>query len=449
MHAASERYGVFTAIAMIIGICIGSGIFFKSDNILVATDGSIFLGVVVFALGALSIIFGSLCISQLAARTDKAGGAITYYEQFGSKRLACGFGWFQAFIYYPTITVIISWVVGIYICILFNIQASFTTQMLIGIIFCTICFIYNTISPKLGGILQNAATIIKLIPLFLIGILGFIFGNPIEGLSNVPIQTFASTAWIAAIGPIAFSYDGWIVSTSIAHEIKNSKRNMPLALIIAPIFIFFIYVLYFVGVSSYLGPDKVMELEDAHVAQIATELIGSVGAKAIIIFVTVSVMGTANGLVLGFIRLPYLLALRGNVIPFAKYLRIENKSLKMPVNSAIFAYVVSLIWVGAHAITQINNLLPNSDVSEISIAMSYLIYGVLYYKVFDLYRQGEIKGFVKGVIAPVLAGLGTIFILWGGMQNSLFIYYASFCVALVGVSYIYYNINNKPLEASE
>ena len=43
-----KGYGLFTTIAMIIGVVIGSGIFFKSDNILVATNGSIALGVLVF-----------------------------------------------------------------------------------------------------------------------------------------------------------------------------------------------------------------------------------------------------------------------------------------------------------------------------------------------------------------------------------------------------------------
>ena len=61
-----NEYGLFTAITMIVGIVIGSGIFFKSDNILVATDGSIALGVLVFCIAAIAIIFGSLTISQLA-----------------------------------------------------------------------------------------------------------------------------------------------------------------------------------------------------------------------------------------------------------------------------------------------------------------------------------------------------------------------------------------------
>ena len=76
-----NEYGLFTAIAMIVGIVIGSGIFFKSDNILVATGGSIALGVLVFCIAAIAIIFGSLTISQLASRSSQSGGLIAYAEE--------------------------------------------------------------------------------------------------------------------------------------------------------------------------------------------------------------------------------------------------------------------------------------------------------------------------------------------------------------------------------
>ncbi len=143
MEQNNKRYGLFTAIAMIIGICIGSGIFFKSDNVLVATGGSVALGAFVFALSAIAIVFGGLAMGQLASLTDKPGGIFTYFEQFASPRWACAFGWFQVFVYYPAITIVVSWVVGIYGSILFNIQASLEEQILIGLVFCALCFLYK------------------------------------------------------------------------------------------------------------------------------------------------------------------------------------------------------------------------------------------------------------------------------------------------------------------
>ena len=116
-----SRYNLFTAIALIVGVVIGSGIFFKSDNILVATGGSVFLGILVFIIAAISIVFGCLTIAELAARTDRPGGVLTYAKEFISPSVGSAYGWFQTFIYLPTITAILAWVSVIYFCILFNI----------------------------------------------------------------------------------------------------------------------------------------------------------------------------------------------------------------------------------------------------------------------------------------------------------------------------------------
>lgn len=74
MKEISKKYGFITATAMIVGICIGSGIFFKSDNILIATGGSILWGIVLFVVSAISIVFGCLTFGELASQTDQVGG---------------------------------------------------------------------------------------------------------------------------------------------------------------------------------------------------------------------------------------------------------------------------------------------------------------------------------------------------------------------------------------
>lgn len=428
-----NEYGLFTAIAMIVGIVIGSGIFFKSDNILVATGGSIALGVLVFCLAAVAIIFGSLTISQLASRTEKSGGVIAYAEEHYSKSLACAFGWFQVFLYFPTIISVVSWVTGIYICLLFGIDGSLEVQVLIGAIIMASTFIINTLSAKLGGYFQNASTIIKIVPLILIAIAGLIFGDT-SNVSFSHISEMQSIGWIAAIAPIAFSFDGWVVCASIGHEIKDSKKNLPKALIIAPIFILALYLLYFVGISIYIGPETVMSLGDAHVDLAANNLLGPWGAKIILIFVIISIMGTVNGLTLGMIRLPHSLAQR-NMFPKSEKVKEINEKLGMPVNSAIVAFVIAFIWFVVHYITTKFSLMPNGDISEISITMSYVLYILLYIKVFNLGTKGEVTGIFNARINPILAILGSLMILFGSMGNKMFWIHAVFCaiVLLAGI----------------
>ena len=46
-----EKYGLFTAIAMVVGIVIGSGVFFKAEKVLTATGGNLPLGILAWVLG--------------------------------------------------------------------------------------------------------------------------------------------------------------------------------------------------------------------------------------------------------------------------------------------------------------------------------------------------------------------------------------------------------------
>ncbi len=441
-----RRYGLFTAITMITGIVIGSGIFFKADNVLGYTNGNVLLGIIIFFVAAIAIVFGCLAISQLANRTDKPGGVIAYTEEFVGIGPSCAFGWFQTFLYLPTLSAVVAWVTGIYISQLFGLEASLETTTLIGLGSLTALFIINTLSAKLGGYFQNAAMIIKLIPLIVIALAGFIFGKP--GELVIDSATGFSTAatgngvgWIAAFAPIAFSFDGWIVATSICGEIKNSKRNLPLALTISPLVILLAYVCYFVGITALLGPQTILEQGDGSVFTASTMLFGDIGAKVILVFVVISVLGTVNGLTLGFIRMPYSLALR-NMVPGSKWLKKENESLNgMPLNSAIFAYVLSLLWMAIHYITQKFGM--QGDVSEIAIGVSYLNYIVLYFAVMRLAKKGEINGKFKGYVIPILATIGSLVIISGSISHPLFIYYFLICFLIILAGYLYYRMNKS------
>lgn len=435
MEQQRREYGLFTTIAMIVGIVIGSGIFFKSDDMLGYTGGNVGLAVLVFCIAAFTIVFGCLTFSQLAALTDKPGGVITYANEFVGKRWASMFGWFQVFIYYPTLTVLISWVVGIYVSLTMGWEMDFWRFCVIGLIWFFICFGYNILSAKIGGWFQEAAVIIKLIPLFAIAIGGLVFGDPVAAIQNPSPEAIEATktlGWVAAIGPIAFSFDGWVVSMAVAHEVKNSRRNVPRALVAAPLFVLAAYLMYFLGITGYLGADQVMELGDASVATAATNLIGPTFASIIYVFVTISVMGTVNGVILGYIRLPYSLALR-NAIPFSSSLKKINHKLNMPVNSAFFAIAVSGVWWVIHWAQNEYSLLINGDIAEIAISMSYLLYIILYYQVFRLWREGKVKGIGYGVIFPIFAALGSLFVLIGGLTNPQFIIFVIICmIAIIG-----------------
>ena len=445
-----RNYGLFTAITMIMGIVIGSGIFFKADDILTYANGNVTLGVIIFAVAAIAIVFGSLSISQLATRTDKPGGLVSYAESFVGMGTATVFGWFETFLYLPTLCAVVSWASGIYVSQLMGYtDFSVGRNTVIGAIVITVFYFFNTLSAKLGGLFQNASMIIKLIPLIAIAVIGLAFGNPAQTVS-ASYKTFSQSVgglgWIAAFGPVAFSFDGWIVSTSICHEIKNSKKNLPIALSIAPIAVLAVYLAYFIGISSYVGPEAILEHGDSAVYIAAERFFGSWGAKVTLVAVVISILGTVNGVVLGLIRLPYSLSLR-NMMPCSEIFKKENKKLGgMPVNSSILIYCLTMFYLLVHHLLTSSGVFGNHDISEISICILYMLYIILYVAVIRLCKKGEIKSKFLGYVVPVLAIIGSLIIFSGAVTSMIFLLYAAICAAFIAGSFIYYKTHKNVIK---
>lgn len=419
MDSTNKHYGLGTAISMIVGICIGSGIFFKADDILSFAGGNIGLSLVVFVLGALCVIFGNITLSQLAAQTDQPGGVVAYFDIFLSRRFATAFGWFQLFAYYPSISVVISWVAGIYTTMLFELPSTLELQILIGLVYLVFFHLLNYYSVRLGGIFQNFATVLKLVPLIGIGVIGFFWQAPTPDT----IQTYVAPVqemgwgWLAALAPMAFSFDGWVVSTSITHEVKDAKRTMPLALTLGPLIVLIVYVAYFVGMVTIVGSDYISTHGDATIYHIGNLLFGSFGGKIMLSLILIAVLGVVNGLVLGNLRLPQSLA-ANQMIPFHQQIKVIDDKTQLSPKAAWTSLFISLAWMALHYITQKTGMLSGGDVSEIAIVFSYITYTLLYLKVIQLSRQGVIQNKLLGTVIPFLGILGAGIIVLGGVLSN-------------------------------
>jgi APA family basic amino acid/polyamine antiporter len=110
----------------------------------------------------------------------------------------------------------------------------------------------------------------------------------------------------------------------------------------------------------------------------------------------------------------------------------------MPIHSCLLGMVISLVWMVIHYICQSTGILGNSDVSEIAIMSSYLLYLPLYYVVFRLWKNKEIKSVFMGLLVPIMAVLGSAIAILGGLQNPLFIWYLLICAAMLLIAFVYY-----------
>lgn len=413
----SKSYGLFTTIAMIVGIVVGSGIYFRADDIFAYTNGNLMLALLVLAMGSVCIIFGALSLSQLSKRCDDSGGLVAYFEHFISKRMASGFGYFQLFIYVPSVAVVIGWAAAMYTFMLLGINASFIQEISLGLVYIIVLLLLNMYRKVWGGYLQNIATIIKILPIILIVVYGIFFADPVSLRSingNTFTQEFKEFSWISALVPLTFSFDGWTIALHIAPEVKNPKRNMPLALIISPLLILGTYLLYIFGIGKILGAKAILELGDEAVFAASKLIVGEKIGNIILLIIVISVLGVLNGILLGGIRMPQALAEK-NMIRDKGISKIDER-YGISLKSALVLFLLIIFWTVVHYFVSKYSLFNGRDISEISIVFSYLVYLILYWAVWKIVKYESIKY----KILPIIASLGSLVILFGSIITSPF-----------------------------
>ena len=407
-----KKYGLFTAIAMVIGIVIGSGVFFKAQNILDVTGGNMWTGILAWIIGGIAMVICACAFAAIATKFEKTNGAIDYAEGTCGKGYAYYMGWFMATIYYPAMTSVLAWVSARYFCELIGWSIAGAECMTIAGTLLTCSFVLNSLAPKLSGKFQISTTAIKLVPLIIMMIVGTIYGLA----TGITVENFTAAANTAtgnsglfkAIVATAFAYEGWICATSINSEIKDSKKNLPRALLWGSIIIIAIYILYFIGVA---GAANTGDLASQGVTVAFNNIFGNVGGTILTVFVMVSCMGTLNGLTMGCTRAMYGIATRDCGPKPDMFKHVDSKT-DMPANSCFIGLLTCSLWLlyfyGAN-LTENWFGLFGFDSSELPIITIYAFYIPIFIN--WMRKQKEETKFRRFVL-PTMAIIACVFMVF-------------------------------------
>lgn len=414
-NGLKKKYGLLTAIAMVVGIVIGSGVFFKAEIVLKATGGNMPLGIASWAIVGLIMIICSYTFATMAAKYEKVNGVVDYAEMTVGKTYGYYVGWFMAIIYNPTITAVLAWVSARYTCVLLGWDITGGSCMTIAGFYLIAIYAMNALSPVIAGKFQVATATVKLVPLLLMAIIG-----TIVGLSNgmtaanfthvVNSDISAGNGLFASVVAVAFAYEGWIIATSINAEIKNGKKNLPIALILGSLIVVFVYIFYYIGLAGAVTTEQLMESGQAGAKMAFQNIFGSVGGTLVFVFVIISCLGTLNGLTMGCARGMYALAVRGRGLRPQTFSQVD-KSTNMPANSAVFGLLLSGFWLlyfyGAN-LTEPWFGVFNFDTSELPIITLYGGYIPIF--IMLMIKERDLGAF-KRFFMPALAVLSCIFMV--------------------------------------
>jgi APA family basic amino acid/polyamine antiporter len=411
-----KKYGLPVAIAMVVGTVIGSGVFFKAETVLNKTGGNMLTGIAAWLIVGLVMIICSYAFGVISGHYEGVDGLVGFAKASCGKSYSYYVGWFMALIYYPSLTSVLCWLPARYFGVLVGWDDPTSGPVLaLAAGFMAVTYAMNALSPKLAGKFQVSTTVIKLIPLALMAVVGTIVGltngQITYNFANIVDPSVAPSAGLfAAVVALSFAYEGWICATSIGSELKDSKRNLPKALIIGAVIVVLVYVLYYIGLSGALDSATMMEGGQAGAKMAFQNIFGQVGGVAIFVFVVISCWGTCNGLMMAVTRGMYDLACDGENEKLAIF-RTVDPHTNMPTNSSAFGLLVTGLWLvyfyGAN-LTEGWFGVFDFDSSELPIITLYAMYIPIF---IALMKEKNLGGF-KRIVAPILAILCSLFMVF-------------------------------------
>ncbi|ARQ06097.1 APC family permease [Macrococcoides canis] len=396
-NVIQKNIGFFPALALVMGTVIGSGVFFKVSNITEVT-GTPGMTLLVWLLGGIITICAGLTVAELAAAIPRNGGLTTYIEYTYGKFSGFLAGWAQSFIYFPAMIAAQAIVFSEQVLNLLHLKDGW----LVPIAFIAVASIYmiNIIGSKAGGILQSVTLIVKLIPIIVIIIFGLMNTGNVE-VSLAPNTGDTGINFFTAIGAgllaTMFAYDGWIHVGNIAGEMKNPKRDLPLAIVLG---LGLVTVIYLLINATFLYTLPIDELKgNLSAATDASEiLLGAMGGKLVTIGILISVYGALNGYTMTGMRLPYAMAEK-NVLPFKEsFMKVTNAGI--PWFSGLVQVIIGAVMITLGAFDSITNML---------VFVIWAFYVMAFYAVFVLRkRERELERPYKVPLYPVIPAIAII-----------------------------------------
>jgi basic amino acid/polyamine antiporter, APA family len=286
-----RKLGLIDALAIVIGMVIGGGIFLV-PNLIARELKSVTAILAVWVFAGVISFFGALACAELGTALPSTGGQYVFLrEAYGPLAgFLCGWSMFLV-----ARTAQVAWLavtMAMYISYFFPLSAL--VAKLLGICAIALFTGINYRGATAGAIVQKTFTLAKVIGLMVIICSALLWSSkaastPAGATGGISLSSFG-VALIASL----LAYDGWVQLTFVAGEIRDPRRNVFLALTLGSVACIAIYLL---ANMAYLRVLPISEIAASdHVgATVASRVLGSGGGSLVSLIILVSIIGTLNG----------------------------------------------------------------------------------------------------------------------------------------------------------
>ncbi|MDX2231645.1 MAG: amino acid permease [Leptolyngbyaceae cyanobacterium bins.349] len=276
------------AVALIVGIVIGAGIF-ETPALVAANSANPMMLLLAWLFGGIISVIGALCYAELATTYPSVGGVYDYLKRAFGTNVAFLFAWARMTVIQTGSIVILAFVFGDYMAQLMPL-GDFSASIYAAIAIALLTAL-NIIGLQVGKRTQNWLSAAKVLGLLLVIGAGLLFTSPSETIAPAP--TTASGNWGLAMLFVLLSYGGWNEAAYISAEIRDVKRNMVRSLLCSIGLITAIYLLINLAFLHGLGLSG-MAQSKAVAADLLRRSFGDLGAVFISFLIAVSTLGATN-----------------------------------------------------------------------------------------------------------------------------------------------------------
>lgn len=410
---ARKGLGLWMLTALVAGNMIGSGIFLLPASL--ASYGSISLLAWIFTSGGALLL--ALVFARLATAMPRIGGPYAYCrEAFGDF-----VGFQMAYNYWIALCV-----GNAAIAVAFSGYLSFfwkdlatnhvlTFMVTVGLVW--LLTIINIVGVRRAGFVQLITTVLKLMPLVLVGTLGLLFIEP-HNLSHFNISGKSDfSAMTGAAALTLWSFVGLESATVPADDVENPKKNIPIATVLGVLIAAGVYILSTLAVMGTI-PAAQLAHSSAPFADAANIMFGTHGSILIALGAIISCLGALNGWTLLQGQIP-LAAARDGLFPasFAKVSRFGTPVLGLIVSST-FITLLLLLTINQTLVKQFTFIILLATLASLIpylfTAMSEL---VLYTRKHEQFNR---KRFAYSSLISILAGAYALWAIIGSGQETVY-----------------------------
>ncbi len=405
--------GLSTSILLVAGIMIGSGVFKKIAPMAASGLHENYL-IGAWIVGGIITMFGAFIIAGLSNLTIESGGQYEYLRIAFGDFMGFLFGWTAftiigsasvsalAFIFAQSVNALfplydpLSNFSAISIGNFINPFASSGVKILAIATIVLLTWV-NYRGTKKGASLNSFLTWIKVGGILLLITLGLFFSNNSHhAFTNTVVNKFSNTAtytaFFGALLSAFWAYDGWADLAYVTGEIKNPKKNIPVAIITGIGLVMTMYVLVNYAYMKTLTLDQLASIGENNIAAsaVAEKIIGHAGVILISILIMFSTLGALNAVIFFYPRLYYKMAQEKS---FFKSAANVHPVYRTPYVALIYVMIWSAVLVVSGTFDMLTDMI---------IFSGFFFYILLAWALIKMKRNGTIKSRVIGYpVVPV------------------------------------------------